>query len=225
MWPAADSPQTVERIRQLTSRDPAEQPALTADPQTEQYYDFVRVSMSRRSLFCHDNVEIRAVSVKQALEDLHLSYLPSDRRQLTITDERLASVLRLLSEAWPESRPWASIRAEVERTGPLRNRWFDDLFRLFVLDIVQWSVQPNIAVRSLSTRPRTTAFARHQAAASVVVANLRHQSLKLKTADRLVLNLLDGMHTREDIATACSMPLESVEQLLLRLASASLIVA
>jgi SAM-dependent methyltransferase/methyltransferase-like protein len=256
MWPeAVSSSQSADGIRNLASAGeqtevssppPTTGPMIHSDAATQQYYDFIRFSMSRRSVLCHDAISLRSMAMADAIEEMNLAahlrvhdaapqqpagtiFITADRQKFAVTDSRLTHVLNLLANAWPESRPWKWLRAEVDRqVNPSEipgsgNDWLMDLFRLFARDLVQWSVRPGLATRSISSHPRVTAFARRQAAAKGLVTNLRHHSVNPNPLDRQVLQYLDGSRSQQEIATATSQPLASVQQTLTRLVEFSLL--
>ena len=254
MWPEAMSAQTADRIRDLAGRsEPMNLPAVNAGA-NEQYYDFVRFSMSRRSLFCRSSISLRSLPVAEVLEGLHVSghvqiapasvepslgtdtIITSKGHTFAIRDPKLSLLFRLLHEAWPESRSWQWLREELENRIPTASSsgsssldlWLEDIFRFFIADIVDLAVRANPSVRSLSARPRTTAFARRQAATQNFVTNLRHTAVSLNDFDRLVLQQLDGTRTELEIAASIhAIPVEptAIHQSLLRLAAQALLIA
>lgn len=194
----------------------------------EQYLDFIRNGRFRRSLFCHAGLPLAPGPVPERLEKCRFRTLvrPVDPAadpftpgeegfaaegglSLTTSDVRLRSLLHVLYAVWPGTLDFpaathvlaeAARRADGEAPPPavlghlLHQALSARLASTHLLDI-------RIAVE-LPVKPEAAPIARHQASRGESATNLLHQSLDLDPLDQLVLALLDGTKTRDDVEAA-----------------------
>jgi methyltransferase-like protein/cyclopropane fatty-acyl-phospholipid synthase-like methyltransferase len=193
----------------------------------EQYLDFVRNRMFRKSLFCHADRSHLATPSLAALERLRFSSLakpqserpdvrseapeefcsPTDDR-LTTTKPLVKAALTALFRAWPGSltldRLWDDAR---ELLGPDlaapadvdRDMLSSILLKAHVSNLVGLhAYEPSFVVEA-GERPVATVVSRYQAEAEINVVNLRHRVVSLDDFDRLMIRLLDGSRDRPAI--------------------------
>lgn len=248
MWPATFVPHTKQRIGELLARahspgkndltPGSESLSFSTSSDLEQYFDFVRFTTSRHSLFCPRGVAIQSTPAHDAIKVLHLSapltvqatpahappasasFVTATGRAITTADPWLLNTFRILSQVWPESRPFQWLESKVGRCVPVANqaagtrpvpdmtagsvawgeRWRADLIRCFAAGVIDLSVRANPCTRSISRTPRTAPFARRQAATQNFATTLRHTAVRCSDVDRLVLQQLDGTRDAQEIA-------------------------
>lgn len=211
-WPSAQPPSMSASLDRLAGADPARR---------EQHLDFLLDRVFRRSLLVREGsrvgppssagiagLRIRAacrsstpepdVRSQQAVE-----FVPAEvGGALSTTDPTAKAALVTLEKAWPRSMSFDQVRAGVaDRLGdcdePRAARLAEILFACFLNGLVELqSREPPMAVEP-GNFPRSSALARHQAAAGIAVTNLFHRELQPGDVDRFVLAMLDGTADRE----------------------------
>jgi methyltransferase-like protein/cyclopropane fatty-acyl-phospholipid synthase-like methyltransferase len=185
----------------------------------EQYMDFLRNRMFRRTLLCHAGVtpdraigpgRVRRLRVASAMQpppdgcDLE-SERPAEFRHASrgtapiLKPIQKAALLHLWDQ-WPTSMPLAEVaEGALERLGgdrPTRETAEQEIEELvltcFPSGHVEVHARPSRFVREGGERPRTPVFTRHQAERALVVTNLRHEMTRVDELQRRVLTLLDG---------------------------------
>jgi SAM-dependent methyltransferase len=189
----------------------------------EQYLDFLRNRLFRRTLLCHREVRLEREIDGQRLSRFRLlsplaptepdpdggtRFAHSEGSRITVYDAFEAAVLERLGNAWPASVPCPELAAEARRrvadaSGPSE----DDLsvaaglaLRLLSAGLLDIRSAPDRFRREAGERPRACALARLQARDGGVVTNLRHQSVHLEPLELRVLPWLDGSRDRSDLA-------------------------
>ena len=121
------------------------------------------------------------------------------------------AALMALSMAYPEARRFADVLAagrdvlaQFGGSAAVDERACrDEFFRLLIAQAVMATVDTAPRAREPGETPRAHALARAQAASSEwVVSGVRHVAIDLDPAGRALLGLLDGRHTRADLARA-----------------------
>src|SRR6185436_2138612 len=98
--------------------------------------------------------------------------------------------------AWPRAVPFGGLLG----TGVDEDSLADLLASLFWNGVVDLHAQPPLCTETVSILPRTSALARRQAAAGLLVTNQRRRVLKLDDpVARVLLRHLDGTRTRDDL--------------------------
>lgn len=187
----------------------------------EQYLDYVVQRTFRRSLLCHEGVDIRRTPTGRDLGDLYVSsraqliddedgdyFGTSDGSMYSSDDPVTMAAMRHLSEVAPRAVHFPALLTEACRragiTGPdavTSERLSTDL-----LDASTDSGQlvellaHDLALTPLpSERPLASPIVRLQMQRSSVVSNLCHEPIGLNGLNRAVVALLDGRHTRGDL--------------------------
>jgi methyltransferase-like protein/SAM-dependent methyltransferase len=183
----------------------------------EQYVDFVRNRMFRRSLVCRAERALsphpevierlrvgalaRPIKPRPSLEPGVDETFQTETGSAVTTDEpRFKALLLCLFEAWPRSLPFAELgRALASHLGaPLAPAPLAEMvLECYGANLLALGVhQPRLTV-ALSERPLASALARLQAQRGARVANLNHRVVELSELDRVVLQQLDGTRDRE----------------------------
>ena len=199
----------------------AEIEGFTDDPMCqEQYLDFITDRTLRRTLLCRDGV---ALQRDLSLERAHrLSYTtglieqpgsepPAFKHRRTtdmvvVTDPVHCAALRHLQAAAPRPVPFAELALVVSGSG---------LEGLLLQGVLQGVIQPHATTPpvtgQLADKPLAWSLARHQAQQRCGLTSRLHHALPLTSAlEPLVVERLDGHHTREQIVAAL-LPMVAVD--------------
>ena len=194
----------------------------------EQYLDFLRNGRFRRSLFCHAGLPLAPGPVPDRLERCRFRTLvkpvhpaadpfaPGEEGfagegelSMSTGDVRLRALLHALYDAWPGTLDHAAatqVLAEAARRSGgevppmpilgqlLHQALLAKLASAHLLDIP--------IATALPEKPVAPPIARYQASRGEFATNILHQSLDLDPLDQLVLPLLDGTRTRDDVDAA-----------------------
>ena len=207
--PESLGPQRVDVVRQVAGDGP-----LAA----EQCMDFVSGRTLRRSLLVKGKGSGEQTLRPDALTQLHLccplvaqpgsdgSFVFSrEQSQLKTNDPALGATLQVLAAAYPETRSFAQVVAEVAGQTSLppadfRSRLSDALLRIVVSGQLIVSSHP-VRVGSVDAeRPALWPLARAQLRMGQTwVSNLLHLPIQLPPAARAVAGLFDGVQTDSQI--------------------------
>lgn len=137
---------------------------------------------------------------------------PSDRQMKVSTPTTLA-VLRLLRDAWPETRSPGDIRQHLIAEGLAPADLTDEETHAALLPLTiharfDLHARPHRVGRADAVRPRAFALARHQAGAQDWVTTRAHRAVRLRPDQRWALRLMDGTRDR---ATLVQVIAESVK--------------
>jgi methyltransferase-like protein/2-polyprenyl-3-methyl-5-hydroxy-6-metoxy-1,4-benzoquinol methylase len=194
----------------------------------EQYLDFLRNRTFRQTLLCRATEQ---PNYKVAAQRLTLLNVASPMRPVSATprlergveeefhgpdDLRIQSgepivkaALTLLGEAWPQSIPFARLRAlasERVRPGPLHDSTAirqeteilaSTLWRFYATastQVLHLTTTPFRGTRRIGERPVARPLARWQAERGEYVTNLLHGITPLREGERRLLAGLDGQH-------------------------------
>jgi SAM-dependent methyltransferase len=234
------SPETLESVNRIA--DPIER---------EQYYDFLTLRGFRRTLLCHANVTVeREISVER-LKGLHYSspmkaadgepdlatFAPSRFQaqtgaSITVNQPFVKAVLLELVRVWPGRTTWTRLLERARAVAPLvtiedaEGMLREVLLRLHGPDLLELSTVSYPYSLVPSERPLSSPVARLQIRNGPRVTSLRHVPVDLDDElARRILPVLDGMHTREDLAAFASASPEEIDAALRRMADLSLLVS
>lgn len=207
---------------------------LTDVVRQEQYMDFLRNRRFRMSLITHADQPVNFNLQAQQLLDFHLTaqhlapdFNPTEQNWeedvsrsfgggFSLAHDRFGAMLLVVLNEQGE-RPIAA-GALIDETA--RRLGTDDLGRIrsalvgvglqlaFHGRIVLHS-GPSQAVATLSERPEAWFVARYQAQNELVITNLLHQAVNMDPLGSLLLLLVDGTRTRDELIPAFSELLES----------------
>ncbi len=209
MWAGTLPPEAQATLRDISQE--------TVD--FEQHLDFLRNTMSRRSLLCHPDIKLDRTLRIAAVEDLYVTcslqadpnsgeigttaevtFRAPDGRAVATAHPGVQVALDHLSQQSPLPVAFASLRAEVESRAPGHPEWQEDLLNCVAAGLVELSQRLPPCDRHVPELPRATRLARQQAAGDGFIANLRHHAKKPAATDRAVLAKLDGEHDVSKLA-------------------------
>jgi len=203
MWAGAlplDSQQTLREMSQETV-------------DFEQHLDFLRNTMSRRTLLCHPDIKLdrtlRVASMERLFVTSSLRADPStgvvgsansvtfrapDGRSVATPHPGVQVALDHLSLEWPIPVTFNALQAAVAARVPAHDEWQNDLLNCVAAGLVELRQRLPSCSRDVETRPRATPLARYQAANGTFATDLRHYAKSLSDLDRSILAKLDGQH-------------------------------
>ena len=114
---------------------------------------------------------------------------------ISTNNPNIKSVLNTLFEIWPRALPFNELLPEEDR-----DMLTATVMQCYLANLVQLIQHPPKFVLEPSQRPRAFPMARLQAADGLDrVSTLRHRTIILGDFDRMILAMLDGRHTREQL--------------------------
>ena len=188
--------------------------------QAEQYMDFLRNRTFRQSLLVRSGVSqtrsltpaslqgLRVASwteIEHATDGPEVQFRSRTGETLTTRDPVLATALRGLREHWPQSIVFddlvravsSALGADLDQVGRSLGM---SLLRLYLSSrLVELHTTPPAFTSAVSDRPVASPLARLQAIEASEVTNLRHETVRLGEAERVLLAHLDGTRTRDDV--------------------------
>jgi methyltransferase-like protein/SAM-dependent methyltransferase len=192
---------------------------------TEQYMDFIRNRTFRRTLLCHGDAQldrtlhssrVHGMAIATAAQRLApgddpaiARYASPDGATFQTDDVVTATAFAYLAEIAPQAVPFTQLaKIAAQRLAPRDiaaadvSRLAANLLKAFsysvsLIELHSW-VPPFVS--TVSERPVASACARYQARLSDRVANLRHERVHMDPLAHFLVPLLDGEHTRENLA-------------------------
>ncbi len=194
--------------------------------EVEQYVDFLRGRMFRRTLLVRDDAPVRRAPSPSILGRLLLSAMCRAERQVPVCTPEpelyrndadgaietghpgLKAALAELCGRWPAAAPWpelwAAAAARLEAGGVaaagLHDSTAHGMLQLFHSNLVCLHAAPSPFTLTPGERPVASRLARMQALRGSEVANLRHRKADLDPAALALLPLLDGTRDRAGLA-------------------------
>ena len=198
----------------------------------EQLMDFIRNRSFRKTLLCHQDVELNrhpslevlrsmyyGMEKPASLEGLDLARAEPLRLQvggnfLEIAQPLAQAALVELCMAYPQSLNPADVaRQAVERLQLAGVPFSGDtpaavdevsrfLWNLASAGILEVYAHPPQMLTTVSPRPRVSPLVRHHAHHAQYTTNRKHMWVKLDDVSRRTLTLLDGTRPREEVVTA-----------------------
>jgi len=194
----------------------------------EQYLDFLRNRTFRRTLLCHQKVDLPRAIRPGVVNDLYVGAaavpLTRDGDIAAQTVERFKgyggatfatdhpgtkAALHFLSQVWPQCIPFHDLVRECRQR--LRGGWVESAEEVGVLQVnllraygysenlVELHVHmPQFALQ-VSPCPTAGPLTRFQARSDEQLTNLRHERVDLDEAGRFLLARLDGSHSLADL--------------------------
>jgi SAM-dependent methyltransferase len=182
----------------------------------EQYLDFIRCRVFRRSVLCHATVRPDRDGMVDRIPALAISspakpeaeapnpdpaaretFIVSDNVQFATADAPLRAALWRAWQARPAAVPFADLHAAAG--GPPREL-ADGLLQLYLAAVIDLHLHPPALVTSPGARPCASPFARLQAErGDKRVYSLSHNGIDPDPFARFLLPLLDGAHTRAEL--------------------------
>jgi len=185
----------------------------SSDPlERDQYFDFLCNRQFRSSLLCLNRLSPACAPSLDALASLRAS-IGRTRPAQTLHGTATASVAAELLAAWPNSVDFETLLDRTtRRLNPLpdecqghdsQRTWLAaELLRGFAQGWFALHTYDSPLPSKAGTRPLASPLARHQAATTPVVTNLRHWNVELSGFDQLVLRQLDGQRDRPGLVDA-----------------------
>jgi methyltransferase-like protein/ubiquinone/menaquinone biosynthesis C-methylase UbiE len=187
---------------------------LSSDPiEREQYLDFLQNRTFRRSILSHKGTARRIVAqlhaecnvrpVPEGKQGEVEQFATREGQKFSTNNPWMKAMLHALFEVWPRSMAYGELHEQV--TARLGGSAADDrlmptLMQCYLASLVELSQHPARFEVEPSERPRAFAIARLQAADGLDrVSTLRHRTIILGDFDRLILALLDGSRTHEQL--------------------------
>jgi methyltransferase-like protein len=181
----------------------------------ELYYDFLRGRVFRRTLLCHDNVQVADELIEDRIAGFYVasqakpvSSTPNLKEGVTEefagirgatakTGHPLAkAALLLLGRTWPQSLSFDELVTSAARLigeKPDPESMIRILFGTFAAGLVELHALPPRCVAKPGRFPATTALARLQAQQGKRITTLRHTTVEADgELERHLLTLLDG---------------------------------
>lgn len=188
----------------------------------ELYYDFLRGRVFRRTLLCHENLQVSDELIEDRMARLHaasiakpISSTPNlkDGVAEEFTGSRSASAktahplakaaLVLLGKAWPQSLSFDELVTSAARLigeKPDPESMIRILFGTFAAGLVELHAFPPRCVAKPGKFPATTVLARFQAKQGKKITTLRHTTVEAEgELERHLLTLLDGSRDFTDL--------------------------
>ena len=188
----------------------------------EQYTDFLRNRMFRRSLLCHQRQVPQRHLEPDRIVDMYAAaplrpsgevdeegehvYAHPHGSTVRVSDPLHRAALEILNEAWPGRLP---VRELAHQARDRAGSDVPDALALglvaklvldcFAADIAELRLDEQRYVTRPGARPSSTRLARVQAATGPVVTNLRHETVTMVDISRSTLRLLDGSRDREQL--------------------------
>jgi SAM-dependent methyltransferase/methyltransferase-like protein len=195
----------------------------------EQYIDFLTNRTFRRTLLCHDRIQLTRAPSAKTVSTLQMTALarpvapPPDVSSSAVgafrADDGLTvstnipvvkAALVSLFEVWPAALSfdalWSAVCLRLAGTPDSATEsarspelLAESLLQCYLSNLVAFHVRASRFVRQAGPRPVASPLARHQSASGSPITNLRHRIVQLSDSDRRVLSYLDGSHDRPAI--------------------------
>jgi len=192
----------------------------------EQYVDFVRNRPFRRALICKGNLTLDrtqllaraatmqvAASFQQTPEANGMTrFQHSLGGQLVLGAGPLHDALIAMSRRFPQAIP---VKELIDGAGgqhretllrELLSCWMNAMLELYV-------DPPPLLAQMPGDKPRATLVARYLASQNQAPINQRHGSITVDAQQRRLIQLLDGIRTRDQLATELGTTRETIDQL------------
>jgi methyltransferase-like protein/SAM-dependent methyltransferase len=201
----------------------------------EQYLDFLNFRTFRRTLLCHQEIEVNRMLSPKVVFDFHLvsqaiqaiekpEDLPENLSQFQgkdganfTTDHPLtAAAFRYLGDIYPKAASFRElVEASLEEvsldpaetTAEHATLMAANFLRAYSYSesLVDFHIRPDNFVVEISKMPEASRVARWQLDFMVKVTNMRHQRVELDDFSRQLLRYLDGKHSRAELVTVLSL--------------------
>lgn len=188
----------------------------------EQYLDFVRHQTFRRTLLCHDDIEIERTLRGEKVRSLYIA----SRAQLVSDNDGneyfrthdgstypaehpvTTAALRYLGEISPRAASFDTILNEAYKRAGMPEPTEDaaETLSIDLLEAFTYSTQlaellsyDPVFAPVPSEHPKVSPIVRYQIQNARIVSNLRHEQVELDGLSHAVLPFLDGKRTRADL--------------------------
>jgi SAM-dependent methyltransferase len=201
----------------------------------EQYADFARNRMFRRSLICRGDVALDRKNLFTRFQEMHataffrmwaegggMTRFEHTRGGRLITGSALVrDALSGIARRFPQTIPVAELLASA---GPDRDAVARELLNCWMNGMLELYVEPR-SFLSPGEKPRASAVARYLASGGQSPINLRHETIRGDDLQRKLLPLMDGTRTRDQLAAECAAPRDDFDRAMQALAFTAMLEA
>jgi hypothetical protein len=167
----------------------------------QQYVDFLSNSTGHAALLCHDDVQIRSRPDDGTLHACWISRTPAARGDWAARHPLIDEVLAHLEERRPEFVAMSELAA-----GDVPTSVILDAYAAGLIDLAR---SPRRLSGRISQCPTVSPLVRHQAGLGPTVTNQKCEAVRLTDLARQVVTLLDGAHTRSEVAESIAHEIHS----------------
>jgi SAM-dependent methyltransferase len=167
----------------------------------QQYLDFLTNCTCRVALVCHQDVGIRSRPDESVLRDSWISLASAVRGERVASYPQIQEALLCLENRRPESVAFADLTERGATTGSLM-----DAYAAGMIDL---ALSPVPVSRHISDYPTVSPLVRLQAEDGATVTNQKCEAVRLTDLSRHVVTLLDGVHSRDEVARSIAREVQS----------------
>ena len=191
----------------------------------EQYLDFLRHNTFRRTLLCHDDLQVDRTLRAERVQDLYASsrmqrlesdidhpqitrFRASDNATFSTDHPVTAVALEHLTDISPQAIAYTDLLAHTAQRFGIDEIGEEDAQTLAInllqgfsysMQLVEFHAHRALFTREVTQRPLASRLARQQVAISPIVSNLRHERVELDPFSHVLLPFLDGQHDHVDL--------------------------
>ena len=194
-----------EVTRLFGPREPADVRAFLDElPRLDQpqYLDFLTNCTGRGALVCHRDIQIRSSPEEGVLRDSWISLTTAAPDELIAPNPLIQEALFRLKEKCPEFVAFGDL---VENGQPPPS-FFMDAYAAGMVDV---AFSPPCLSSRISDRPRVSPLVRLQAQEGSTVTNQKCEAVRLTDLVRYVVTILEGVHSRNDVAASVAHKIQS----------------
>jgi SAM-dependent methyltransferase len=167
----------------------------------QQYLDFLTNCTGRGALVCHQDVQIRSSPDEDVLRDCWVGLATAARGELVAPDPPIQEALLRLKERRPEFVALSDLAKSGAPTS-----FFADAYAAGMIDM---ALSPPCLSSRISDHPTVSPLARLQAQDGSTVTNQKCEAVRLTDLTRHVVTLLDGVHSRNDVAESVAYEIKA----------------
>jgi SAM-dependent methyltransferase len=168
----------------------------------QQYLDFLTNCTGRGALICHGDIQIRSRPDEGVLRNCGISLATAPHSQLAAPNPPVGEALIRLEERRPEFVAFGDL---VDR-GALPTRFFMEAFAAGMMDM---ALSPPRLSSRITDQPMVSPLVRLQAQDGSTVTNQKCETVRLTDVVRHVVTLLDGVHSRNDVAESVAREIKA----------------
>lgn len=189
----------------------------------EQYMDFLRNRTFRSTLLCHKEIELNRNVDAGLVKNMYISALPMRKLEnqeddssttnaylsqigirVNIPNSITSAAFNILNSRWPAAIAFDSLYEQAaQKASSEGDQQADvlaaDLLKLYAAKAIELHKSPSVFSTEAGEKPKTSDLARYQAASGHALTNMRHELAKINEPTRLLVLLLDGSNTRDEL--------------------------
>lgn len=200
----------------------------------DQYFDFLKCRLFRRTLLCRQDVALPAAPIAERVRLLHATSgaKPVSARPdlaagvaeefrgghgsgVTTSHPFSKAILQLLNEAWPATIPFPDLLARAAQLAPQdasAENLAGILLATYAQGVIELHSEATPCVPRVSLRPVASELARSQARRGRLITTARHLTIQaLDDQLRRLIGLLDGEHELADLVRELAPELQMSE--------------